>query len=61
MLRPGDWICAPKYGADGDVLEVTLTTVKVQNWRGMFDHSVRPCPGRTSYIRSEGIPGSGEY
>ena len=32
MLRPGDWICAPKYGADGDVLEVTLTTVKVQNW-----------------------------
>ena len=32
MLRPGDWITMPKYGADGDVLEVTLTTVKVQNW-----------------------------
>lgn len=32
MLRPGDWISMPKYGADGDVLEVTLTTVKVQNW-----------------------------
>lgn len=32
MLRPGDWITVPKYGADGDVLEVTLTTVKVQNW-----------------------------
>ena len=32
MLRPGDWICAPNYGADGDVLEVTLPTVKVQNW-----------------------------
>ena len=32
MLRPGDWIEMPKYGADGDVLEVTLTTVKVQNW-----------------------------
>ena len=32
MLRPGDWITMPKYGADGDVIEVTLTTVKVQNW-----------------------------
>ena len=32
MLRPGDWITVPKYGADGDVLEVNLTTVKVQNW-----------------------------
>lgn len=32
MLRPGDWITMSKYGADGDVIEVTLTTVKVQNW-----------------------------
>lgn len=32
MLRPGDWISMPKYGADGDVVEVTLTTVKVRNW-----------------------------
>lgn len=32
MLRPGDWITMPKFGADGSVLEVTLTTVKVQNW-----------------------------
>lgn len=32
MVRPGDWITMPKYGADGDVLEITLTTVKVQNW-----------------------------
>lgn len=32
MLRPGDWITVPKYGADGDVIEVTLTTVKVRNW-----------------------------
>lgn len=32
MLRPGDWISMPKYGADGSVKEVTLTTVKVQNW-----------------------------
>ncbi len=32
MLRPGDWISVPKYGADGDVVEVGLTTIKVQNW-----------------------------
>lgn len=32
MLRPGDWITMPKYGADGDVMDVTLTTVKVRNW-----------------------------
>lgn len=32
MIRPGDWIEMPKYGADGDVIEVSLTTVKVQNW-----------------------------
>ena len=32
MLRPGDWITMPKYGADGCVIDVTLTTVKVRNW-----------------------------
>ena len=32
MIRPGDWITMPKFGADGDVVEVTLTTVKVRNW-----------------------------
>ena len=32
MLRPGDWIIVDKYGADGEVMEVTLTTVKVRNW-----------------------------
>ncbi|MDE6179803.1 MAG: mechanosensitive ion channel family protein, partial [Phocaeicola sp.] len=32
MLRPEDWIMMPKYGADGTVVEVTLTTVKVRNW-----------------------------
>src|SRR5690554_147274 len=32
MVRIGDWIEMPKYGADGDVLEINLTTVKVQNW-----------------------------
>lgn len=32
MLKPGDWIAAPKYGADGVVIDVTLNTVKVRNW-----------------------------
>jgi miniconductance mechanosensitive channel len=32
MVRVGDWIEMPKAGADGDVIDVTLTTVKVRNW-----------------------------
>jgi len=32
MLRIGDWIEMPKYNADGLVLDITITTVKVQNW-----------------------------
>jgi len=32
MIRLGDWIEMPKYGADGDVIDISLTTVKVQNW-----------------------------
>lgn len=32
MLKVGDWISMPKYGADGTVVEVTLNTVKVRNW-----------------------------
>ena len=32
MLHIGDWIEMPQYGADGDVIDLSLTTVKVQNW-----------------------------
>lgn len=32
MLKVGDWISVPKYGADGNVEEVSLTTVKIRNW-----------------------------
>ena len=32
MVRRGDWIEMPSHKADGDVLDVSLTTVKVQNW-----------------------------
>ncbi len=32
MVRVGDWVSMEKFGADGDVIEINLTTVKVQNW-----------------------------
>jgi miniconductance mechanosensitive channel len=32
MIRIGDWVSVPKYNADGDIIEINLTTVKVQNW-----------------------------
>lgn len=40
MLRIGDWITMPKYGADGDVIQITLSTVKVQN----FDNTITTIP-----------------
>ena len=32
MLKLGDWLEMPKYGADGAVIDIGLTTVKVRNW-----------------------------
>jgi miniconductance mechanosensitive channel len=32
LVRVGDWIEVPQFGADGDVVDVELHTVKVQNW-----------------------------
>lgn len=43
MLRPGDWITMEKYGADGYVTEVNLTTVKIQN----FDMTITTIPPYT--------------
>ena len=40
MLAPGDWVELPQYGADGDVVEIGLNTVKVQN----FDKTVTTIP-----------------
>jgi miniconductance mechanosensitive channel len=40
MVRIGDWIEMPKYNADGDVVEITLTTVKVEN----FDRTITTIP-----------------
>ncbi len=40
MVRIGDWVTMEKYGADGDVVEITLATVKVQN----FDKTITTIP-----------------
>ncbi len=40
MVKVGDWISFEQYGADGDVLEINLTTVKVKNW----DNTVTTIP-----------------
>jgi miniconductance mechanosensitive channel len=42
MVRVGDWIVMPKYGADGDVSEIALNTVTVQN----FDKTISTIPTR---------------
>lgn len=40
MLRVNDWLEMKKYGADGNVISITLATVKVQNW----DHTITTIP-----------------
>jgi miniconductance mechanosensitive channel len=40
MVRIGDWITVSKYGADGDVIQINLTTVKIQN----FDKTITTIP-----------------
>ncbi|MEE4176793.1 MAG: mechanosensitive ion channel domain-containing protein [Bacteroides sp.] len=40
LVQIGDWIEMPKYGADGDVIEINLNTVKVQN----FDRTITTIP-----------------
>ncbi|MDD5151430.1 MAG: mechanosensitive ion channel [Flavobacterium sp.] len=40
MLRIGDWITMDKFGADGDVIEISLATVKVRN----FDNTTTTIP-----------------
>lgn len=40
LIRIGDWITMDKFGADGDVIEINLTTLKVRN----FDHTITTIP-----------------
>lgn len=43
MLKKGDWIVVPKANANGEVIEISLTTVKIRNW----DNSVTTVPPYT--------------
>lgn len=43
MVQIGDWIEMPKYGADGEVLDISINTVKVQN----FDNTITTIPTYT--------------
>jgi len=40
LVRIGDWVTFEKYGADGDVIEINLATVKVRN----FDNTTTTIP-----------------
>jgi miniconductance mechanosensitive channel len=59
MVRIGDWIQMPKYGADGDVVDVSLLTIKVQNW----DKTISTIPAYAlisdSFVNWRGMKESG--
>ncbi|MEK3887607.1 mechanosensitive ion channel family protein [Bacillus sp. FSL K6-3431] len=59
MVRVGDWIEMPKYGADGDIIDISLNTVKVQN----FDKTITFVPSYAlisdSFINWRGMQSSG--
>lgn len=59
LVKVGDWITFSKYGVDGDVLSIDLTTVKVQN----FDKTVSTVPATAfvsdSFVNWRGMSESG--
>jgi miniconductance mechanosensitive channel len=59
MVKPGDWIEMPGHNADGDVLDITLNTVKVRNW----DKTITTIPtyalGSESFKNWKGMEESG--
>lgn len=59
MVRVGDWIEMPKYGANGDVIDISLNTVKVRN----FDRTITTVPSYAmisdSFINWRGMQSSG--
>ncbi len=59
MLKLGDWLEMPKYGADGAVIDIGLTTVKVRNW----DNTITTIPTRSlvsdSFKNWSGMSASG--
>jgi len=59
LVKVGDWITFSKYGVDGDVLSIDLTTVKVKN----FDKTVSTVPAtafvQDSFVNWRGMSESG--
>lgn len=59
LLKIGDWIEAPAFGADGDVIDMALHTIKVQNW----DKTITTIPTHklveTSFKNWRGMQDSG--
>lgn len=59
MIKIGDWIAVPSVGVDGVVLDITLNTVKVQNW----DNTISTIPPYSlvsgMFINWEGMSNSG--
>ncbi|KAA0546327.1 mechanosensitive ion channel [Bacillus sp. BGMRC 2118] len=59
MVRVGDWIEMPKYGADGNIIDISLNTVMVQN----FDKTITSVPSYAlisdSFINWRGMESSG--
>lgn len=59
MVRVGDWIEMPKYGANGDIIDISLNTVKVQN----FDKTITTIPTYAlisdSFINWRGMQNAG--
>ncbi|WP_246943614.1 mechanosensitive ion channel family protein [Bacillus pinisoli] len=59
MVRVGDWIEIPKYGADGNIIDISLNTVMVQN----FDKTITSVPSYVlisdSFINWRGMENSG--
>jgi miniconductance mechanosensitive channel len=59
MVRVGDWIEMPKYGANGNIIDISLNTVKVQN----FDKTITSVPSYAlisdSFVNWRGMENSG--
>ena len=59
LVKIGDWIESPTFGADGDVIDIALHTVKVQNW----DKTITTIPTyklvETSFKNWRGMQDSG--
>jgi miniconductance mechanosensitive channel len=48
MLRVGEWISMPNYGTDGTVVDISLTTIKIQNW----DKTISTVPAYALFTES---------